>query len=270
MIVVEPNKRSEYRREPDGSYHFRNPTNGILYGIRVVDNQTIEAFKPDQPGNTPTRLARLGGAPAALEVPQAAPPPPVATARPTSPQMATAKKYQQLSVSDPDNTQAWTACAAAALKSATSTGAEADAYAVQTAEMLQLIIVNEKESPCSDAISDNAWQAALSRTAAAREAAGRENEARRLEEDAQRLRMQREADWQRLQTETQQAIQARQAAQEAYERGTREAAAARERYEQDSAQHRQEVAQAEAARKEYERKMEEHRKLLATGRFKNN
>ena len=50
LVVTEPNKTSVYTPAADGSYHFTNPNNGITYGLRIVDDRTIEAFKPGNPG----------------------------------------------------------------------------------------------------------------------------------------------------------------------------------------------------------------------------
>lgn len=144
LVVVEPNKRSVYKRQGDGSYHFYNPNTDATYGIRVVDEQTIEAFKPFQDGNSPTRLVRSGGRPSAPAV--AAAKPPVNTAA------ELAERYKERSLSDPENAQAWTACAAAALKRSQATAAEADAYGARMAEVLRLILVDPSKSPCEDAI----------------------------------------------------------------------------------------------------------------------
>src|SRR5690606_3776277 len=70
------------------------------------------------------------------------------------------RKYQALSTSDPDNAQSWTACSAAALKRSLATGAEADAYGMQVAQMLRLIAVNGEVTPCPDAIPQVLWDKA--------------------------------------------------------------------------------------------------------------
>ncbi len=46
LQIVEPNKTSMYTPTARGVYEFTNPTNGIRYGLRVIDDSTIEAFKP--------------------------------------------------------------------------------------------------------------------------------------------------------------------------------------------------------------------------------
>ena len=170
LTVVEPNKTSVYERQADGTYHFYNPNTDTVYGLRVVDNQTIEAFEPFVRGNAPTRLVRLGGAPAPRPAAPPAPDPaPVArsvakAALPSNPPMKIAERYQQLALDDPDNAQAWTFCAAAALKRAMATGEEADAYAWEAAERLKLIMTDPRKSPCEDAIPPSAWTAAEERS----------------------------------------------------------------------------------------------------------
>lgn len=155
LVVVEPNKESRYRRQPDGTWHFRNPTNNTLYGLRRIDPATIEAFKPDQPGNVPTRLARIGGAPAVVATPV---PPSVAAQNPAS-VGELARSYQQRAQSDPDNAQTWSACAAAAHKRFLANPAEADAYGAQMASLLKVIITDPSHSPCPDAIPEPVWAA---------------------------------------------------------------------------------------------------------------
>ncbi|MCL6730046.1 hypothetical protein [Sphingomonas hankyongi] len=140
LVVVEPNKTSPYARQADGTYQFTNPNNGITYGIRVIDDRTIEAFKPGT-DNPPTRLSLMGGAPSGEE------PAAVADAEKWE---ALAQHYSELSQSDPDNVQVNTACAGVALKRSASSQAEADAYAAQMAEMLKQILVDGSSNPCPD------------------------------------------------------------------------------------------------------------------------
>lgn len=112
------------------------------YGIRIVDANTIEAFKPDQPNNPGTRLVRIGGGMVSSggEVDSAA----------SDRYGAMAEHYAGLIETDPANVQAWTACSAVALKRSMSNPGEADAYAAQMVAMLQLMDVSS--SPCPDAI----------------------------------------------------------------------------------------------------------------------
>lgn len=141
LVVVEPNKRSEYVRQPDGTYHFFNPNTGATFGLRVVDATMIEAFQPLRPERAPTSLSRVGG-----------PGPPA-----VGPDRAVAEKYAALSKTDPDDAQTWTACAAAAMKRSVATRDEADAYGEQVAEMLKTILVDPTRSPCEDALPSSLW-----------------------------------------------------------------------------------------------------------------
>lgn len=140
LVVVEPNKRSEYTLQADGSYHFHNPDTDTTYGIRVLDANTIEAFKPFA-DSAPTRLVRMGGGSDA------------GTAEPGDSDRygALAEQYAQRIETDPDNVQSWAACAAVAMKRSIATSAEADAYAAQMAAMLQAM--DAAGSPCPEVIA---------------------------------------------------------------------------------------------------------------------
>jgi hypothetical protein len=141
LVVVEPNKTSPYEKQADGSYQFTNPNNGITYGIRVIDDRTIEAFKPGS-DNPPTRLTLLnspGGG--------------------TSADVADSEKWEKLAGeysdrigSDASNAQAYSACAAVALKRSVSSQEDADAYSAQMASMLHLM--DASSNPCPEVISN--------------------------------------------------------------------------------------------------------------------
>lgn len=264
LVVVEPNKTSRYELQRDGTYRFTNPNNGISYWLRVIDDRTIEAFKKEG-GNVPSRLVRVGGSPG----PASAPPNPAAEI---------AERYKALSQSDPDNAQAWTACAAAALKRSLATRAEADAYGAEMVQVLKLIVVDPSRSPCEDAIPETLWNptdtagvAGASEPAAgtlgAAEAAenGTEPSAAILSEsERQQLQVddmlgRNEEGWQRIKAQADAATRAQEAAQREYEAklqafqdGVEAAEAARQQYERDRAAHEAEVAKAKAARAQWE------------------
>ena len=139
LVVVEPNKTSTYVKQADGSYQFTNPNNDITYGLRVLDDQTIEAFKPGT-DNLPTRLTLLGSAGGAT----------TADVADTDKYDALAQHYSELAKSDPDNVQAYTACAGVALKRSVASREEADAYAAQMESMLRQILVDGSVNPCPD------------------------------------------------------------------------------------------------------------------------
>lgn len=141
LVVVEPNKRSEYALQADGSYHFYNPNTDTTYGIRVLDADTIEAFKPFA-GSTPTRLVRMGRGGGAG----------IAVAGDSARYDALAEQYEQLIESDPDNVRAWAACAAVAQQRSIHTSAEADLYAAQMAAMLRAM--DASVSPCPEVIAN--------------------------------------------------------------------------------------------------------------------
>ncbi len=145
LVVTEPNKVSRYRPHSDGVWHFYNPNVDILYGMRVVDGRTLEAFKPNQLSVAPTSLYRVGGA-AAVEIKTV-----------NANTNAVANRYKQKANDDPDNVQVWSACALAAHKRATSPGPVADLYGMQMAQVLKEMMTDPSATPCSDAIPAELW-----------------------------------------------------------------------------------------------------------------
>jgi hypothetical protein len=143
LVVVEPNKESPYTREGD-AYVFYNPNTDTRYGIRILDANTIEAFKPDYPDNPATRLVRMGGAATGSGDTAGA------SDADADRYGALAEHYAGLIETDPANAQSWTACAAVAMKRSTSNPSESDAYAAQMAGMLQQM--DAAASPCPDVI----------------------------------------------------------------------------------------------------------------------
>lgn len=116
LLVIEPNKNSLYKRTEDKEeYVFVNPTNHIKYGIRVIDDATIEAFKPDHPDINSTILK--------LKTASAVVSPAV-----DNEMDKIARKYQNLSETDNINTQTWTFCALVAMGYATLSQAEAEKW----------------------------------------------------------------------------------------------------------------------------------------------
>lgn len=140
LVVVEPNKTSVYVLQSDGSYQFTNPNNSITYGIRVVDDSTIEAFKPGGNGQ-PTVLKRFGS-PASEAT--------SADVADSDKYAALAEHYLQLAQSDPDNVQSYTACGGVAMKRSIASKEEADAYAQQMEQMLRQLLTNPDSNPCPD------------------------------------------------------------------------------------------------------------------------
>ena len=141
--VVEPNKVSPYARFDDDEFHFYNPNTATNYGIRYIDDRTIEAFKPDVPGNAGSRLVLVGGGGADA----------VVEADDSAHWEAIAQRYAAMIESDPDNVQSWAACAGVAMKRSISTTADADAYAAEMAAMLQLMMPAGAGSPCPEVMS---------------------------------------------------------------------------------------------------------------------
>ncbi len=148
LVVVEPNKTSTYAPQADGSYHFFNPNTNATYGLRVVDGDTIEAFKPGVDGNVPTQLDLISAATAAA----------IASDDGDSDGVGSiAEKYEALAKSDPTNAHVWSACATAAYSRATSNDAEFAEYVGLVTQMLKPIMTDTAGTPCADAIPANLW-----------------------------------------------------------------------------------------------------------------
>jgi hypothetical protein len=146
LEIVEPNKTSLYTPNGAGAYEFTNPTNGIRYGLRVIDDSTIEAYKPGS-SSAPTtlKLSSMN----MLENPEDSPT--------YDKYSAIAEKYMQLSQTDPDNVHVWTACGAAALAFMHQSEEDALQTASQSAMLLKQIIVDGSGTPCADAIPASVW-----------------------------------------------------------------------------------------------------------------
>lgn len=143
LVVVEPNKRSVYTPDGSGQYTFHNDNTGSDFYMRVLDDNTLEAGRLPATGSPSIlRKADATAAAAALES--------------NDEFAAVAERYAELAGSDPDNTQAWSMCAAAAFKRAMSSEADFAAYATQTAAVMQQILVGSA-NPCPDAIPAQYW-----------------------------------------------------------------------------------------------------------------
>jgi len=143
LVVVEPNKRSVYAPDGSGQYTFHNDNTGSDFYLRVLDDTTLEAGRIPQTGS-PSILKKVDVAAAA------------AALESNDEYTAIAERYAGLAESDPDNTQAWSFCAAAAFKRAMSDEAEFGVYAAQTAAVMQQILVGSA-NPCPDAIPAQYW-----------------------------------------------------------------------------------------------------------------
>jgi hypothetical protein len=142
LVVHEPNKDTTYAPQADGSFHAFNPNTNTLYGMRIVDERTLEAFKPGVPNNAPSRLILVNRAtPTGSDI----------SSEESERWSELAEKYAGLLQTDPANIQSWTACAAVAMKRSTSSKADADAYAAQMASMLKQM--DARSSPCTDVMS---------------------------------------------------------------------------------------------------------------------
>ena len=145
LLVREPNKDSPYTRFDEDEFHFWNDNTQTNYGLRYLDDRTIEAFKPDVPGNVGSRLVLVGGGTGIVESDD------------SERWEQLAQDYSARIESDPANVQAWAACAGVAMKRSVSTVEDADAYARQMAQMLQQMMPAGSPSPCAEVMPDNVW-----------------------------------------------------------------------------------------------------------------
>ena len=145
LVVHEPNKDSPYTRFDEDEFHFWNDNTQTNYGLRYLDDRTIEAFKPDVPGNVGSRLVLVGGGTGIVESDD------------SERWEQLAQDYSARIESDPANVQAWAACAGVAMKRSVSTVEDADDYARQMAQMLQQMMPAGSPSPCAEVMPDNVW-----------------------------------------------------------------------------------------------------------------
>lgn len=143
VVVVEPNKRSIYERQGDGSYQFYNSNTGSTFSLRFLDKRTVEADRVPSEG-TPSILKRVDtpAANKALEMNET--------------YAAVARRYSEMAQTDPSNAQAWTMCSAVAFKRSLSDGEDFSRYAMQMSETLK-VILEDTGNPCSDAIPNEYW-----------------------------------------------------------------------------------------------------------------
>ena len=143
LVVVEPNKRSVYEKQNDGSYQFYNSNTGSTFGLRLIDARTVEVYRIPLSGS-PARLV-LVSAPAAAKLSDE-----------NDGYTAIAEHYRARAQSDSANAQAWTMCSAVALKRSMSDGQDFARYASQMAQVLKQTLV-DTTNPCSDAIPSQYW-----------------------------------------------------------------------------------------------------------------
>lgn len=144
IIVVEPNKTSEYTSAGNGEYGFTNPKNGIEYRLAIVDATTLEAFKPGGKDSS-TKLYHSGG----VDEP--------ASSEDFEKYQEIAAKYLEKMASDSDNAQLWAFCAAAANARSTMNADGFESYAKKAIKQVATIMENTTSSPCTDAMPAELW-----------------------------------------------------------------------------------------------------------------
>lgn len=150
LVIVEPNKTSTYLKNSSGDYIFTNPTNNITYGMRVLDDKTLEAFKPGVPNSTTVLTLQSASAKASSE-------------DKGNQMKALADKYFKLAESDSNNVHTWANCASVALAYSSLSLEKAKEMELQAATLIKLSqspVANS--SPCSEVISNKTWISAPS------------------------------------------------------------------------------------------------------------
>lgn len=144
VIVVEPNKTSEYTSAGGGEYGFTNPKNGIEYRLAIVDATTLEAFKPGGRDSS-TKLYYSGGADEG------------ASSEDFDKYQKVAEKYLEKMKSDPDDAQLWAFCAFAANARSTMNAAGFESLAKKAIKQVVSIMEDKTSSPCTDAMPAELW-----------------------------------------------------------------------------------------------------------------
>lgn len=141
LLVVDSGRSSLYSLQDDGTYRFRN-RNGSVFSLKVLDQQTLLFDRIPSSGN-PTRMLRETTSTAALSANSEA-------------DLEIAERYRQRALSEPQDAQLWTMCAAAAYKRSVSDGQNTARYARQMAASIRQILTSQS-NPCPDAISAEHW-----------------------------------------------------------------------------------------------------------------
>ena len=153
LVVIEPNKRSVYRRHGK-TKEFRafHESSSSTFTMTVVDDRTLRASRIPQ--TIPPTMLRLVGAAAAK------------TAADKQQRFeAIAERYRVLAEGDTDNAQTWSFCAAAAKGWALKSEIDAATYAWRAGQQLKTIMVDPTSTPCRDAIPQSLWDSEVAPTA---------------------------------------------------------------------------------------------------------
>jgi hypothetical protein len=150
IVVVEPNKTSEYTSAGDGEYSFTNPKNEIEYRLAIVDATTLEAFKPGGRDSS-TKLYHSGGVDEAV------------SSEDFKKYQEVAEKYLEKMKSDSDDAQLWAFCAASANARSTMNAEGFESYAKKAIKQVATIMEDKTSSPCTDAMPADLWNLVMKR-----------------------------------------------------------------------------------------------------------
>jgi len=143
LVVIEPNRRSVYKKIAEKEFSFIHPQNGIDYRIQILDSNKIATFKPATRASQ-TILGFVGKKEELIE-------------EDNIQYLEIASKYLQKAQEEPDNVQVWSFCSGVASARATYNNDGFRNYAVQAIKNLKLIIVDKSKCPCEDAIPKDLW-----------------------------------------------------------------------------------------------------------------
>ncbi len=144
VTVVEPNKKSVYTKVGGNEYKFVNPTNDIEYRMEVVSQTEIAFFKPSSPDNR-TMLSFSG------EMKQET------SEANYEKYSAIADAYMARIETQPNDTQLWVMCAAAATARARLNEKGFEDYARKSIVAMKALLEDKSKNPCPDVIPNALW-----------------------------------------------------------------------------------------------------------------
>jgi hypothetical protein len=138
--ITEPNKVNNYKKRQGNVYYHTEPKYAAYY-IKIAGADRLYTGKD---GGAEYLFVRSGGAGDLASGTDDCP---------------VYEKYSELMSEDPDNTQAWTFCAAAAIAKCTYTAEGAKSYLVPIIQAMKSMMDDGAVCPCKDAIDESLWNA---------------------------------------------------------------------------------------------------------------
>lgn len=141
ISIIEPNKKNTYKKANANYFYHADPKYGEFY-VRVVSDSKFYSGKTNGGEN----LFTANNSESEETI----------TSADNCPLY---DKYLKLSKNDPEETQAWSFCAAAALAKCTYNPTASVAYVKAIIESLKSILVDQSKCPCEDVITKAEWNA---------------------------------------------------------------------------------------------------------------